>query len=83
MEKGGGEEGVHGNQRSVAEYASPAWAPWLSKTGLDKMKRAQLKAARVITGNTRSTPREAVLLEAGLETLEEMYMGAALSAMDR
>ena len=42
------------------------------------MERAQHNATRVITENTRSTPGEA-----GLETLEERYIGAALSAMDR
>lgn len=70
-------------QRSVAEYASPAWAPWLSATNQTKLERAQLGAARVITGVTRSTPTEAVLLEAGLERLEDRHRNVATITWDR
>ena len=33
-------------QRSLAEYAAPAWAPWISKTNQMKIERAQLRLAR-------------------------------------
>ena len=69
-------------QGSLARYTSPAWSPWISKTNLDKLERAQLKAGRAIAGLTMSTPREAVLLEAGLETLEESYERAAVNKID-
>ena len=69
-------------QGSLARYASPAWSPWISKTNLEKLERAQLKAGRAIAGLTMSTPREAVLLEAGLETLGETYEKAEVSKMD-
>ena len=36
-------------QRSVAEYAAPAWEPWISGTSRENLERAQLKAARHIT----------------------------------
>ena len=54
-------------QRSIADYAGAAWAPWLSKSNLEKVERAQ--ATQIVTGNTLSTPVEAVLQEAGLEPL--------------
>ena len=53
-------------QRSLAEYAAPAWAPWISKTNQMKIERAQLRSARRITGNLRTTPGGVVLQEAGL-----------------
>jgi hypothetical protein len=70
-------------QRSTAEYASPAWAPWVSKTNLQKLDRAQLRAGRAISGLTMSTPSEAVLLEAGLEPLGQRYRKAALTTLDK
>ena len=48
-------------QRSLAEYGSQAWAPWLSKSNLGKLESARLNAARAITGHLRSTPGEFVL----------------------
>ena len=42
-------------QRSLAEYGSQAWAPWLPKSNLRKLESAQLNAARAITGHLRST----------------------------
>ena len=29
------------NGRAIAEYARPAWHPWLSRTGLEKIEKAQ------------------------------------------
>ena len=60
-------------QRILAEYASPAWALWVSSLGLEKLETAQRRAARRIAGTTMSTPCEAVLREAGLEKLRSRY----------
>ena len=60
-------------QRSLAEYASPAWVPWVSSSGVEKLETAQRRAARRIAGTTMSTPGEAVLREAGLEELRSRY----------
>ena len=57
-------------QRCVAEYAAPAWAPFTSRTNLEKSERAQHQAARAITHQTRSTPVEALNMEADLPPLE-------------
>ena len=51
-------------QRSVLDYAAPAWQPWLSKTKENKLEVAQSKALRIVTGQYASTPLEAVRLEA-------------------
>jgi ribonuclease HI len=53
-------------QRSVLEYAGPAWAPWASKSHMDRLERCQLAAAKLVTRLTATTPSEAVLHEASL-----------------
>ena len=45
-------------------YASAAWMPWLSKTNIEKMEKAQREALRVVTGLTKSTPNQYIYLEA-------------------
>ena len=65
-------------QRSIAEYASPAWAPWVSNSGMEKLETAQRKAGRRIAGTTMSTPAEAVLKEAGLEDMKSRYRREAI-----
>ena len=57
-------------QRSVAEYASAAWSPWLTSSNIEKLERTQLQAARTIIHHVRSTPTVAVLYEADLPRLE-------------
>ena len=55
--------------RSMLEYATVAWAPWLSATTTCKVERVQLEAARAIIGLVRSTPVETVLAESQLLTI--------------
>ena len=69
--------------RSLAEYASPAWAPWISATNLEKLETQQRKAARGISGVVQSTPAEAVLREAGLEGLRHRYRRTAVCTYDK
>ena len=69
-------------QGSLARYANNAWSPLISMTNLDMLEWAQLKDGRAIAGLTMNTPREAVLLEAGLETLEESYERVAVNKID-
>ena len=53
-------------QRSVLDYAAPAWQPWLSETQSKRLETAQNKALRLVTGQYASTPVEALRLEAGV-----------------
>ena len=69
-------------QRCLAEYGSQAWAPWLSKSNLEKLESAQLNSARAITGHLRSTPGEFVLKEAHLTPLEARYKTLSLLKVD-
>ena len=69
-------------QRSIAEYGSTAWAPWISQTGMEKIECAQRRAARRITGATASTPVEALNREAGLEEQRIRYLKSAVCMYD-
>ncbi|XP_077476349.1 uncharacterized protein LOC144089409 [Stigmatopora argus] len=69
-------------QRSLAEYAAPAWAPWLAQTHLKSLETTQLEAARAITHHLRSTPTEAVLHEAHLTPLSSRLKLQALLKAD-
>ena len=47
-------------------YSASAWQPWISETQMNKLETIQNKGLRAITGQTRSTPVEALRLEAGV-----------------
>ena len=55
-------------QRSVLDYAAPAWEPNLSQTQFDKLERSQNKALRAITGQCSSTAIEALQIESGISS---------------
>ena len=57
-------------QRSILDYAAPAWQPWISRTQMDRLERAQNQALRRITGQTASSPVEALRIEAGQSSYE-------------
>ena len=61
--------------RSVLLYGTAAWGPWLSNTAWRKIEGVQLEAARVVSGVLRSSPREAVLAEAGIPEVRRVAEG--------
>ena len=57
--------------RSKMDYSGPGWQPWLSPTSVAVLERTQNKALRIITGQLKSSPVEALRLEStiiGYET---------------
>ena len=70
-------------QRSVADYGSVAWSPWISNTNMEKIERAQGRAARRITGATQSIPSEAVNREAGLEEMSTRFRRVAVCQYEK
>ncbi|KAH7706695.1 pol-like protein [Aphelenchoides avenae] len=52
--------------RSVADYGGAAWMPAAAKTTINHIETANKRAARIITGCTRTTPSEMLLDEANL-----------------
>ena len=57
--------------------------PWTSKTDMDTIEKVQLEAARVVTGLTKSTPTEALLIEAELPSIRERLKALELIAVER
>ena len=55
--------------RPIGEYALGAWGPHTTKTNIEKIQRAQNRAARIISGCLSSTPIPKLLEEAGIENL--------------
>ena len=61
--------------KSVLMYATSAWGPWLSQTQWTKIESVQREAARIITGQYKSTPVESLMEEAGLVEIEKEARG--------
>ena len=55
---------------SISTYASFAWWPSTAKTNREKIERAQNKALRLVTGQHKATPKEALRLECGFPSLK-------------
>ena len=52
--------------RSTLDYCGAGWQPWLAPSSLGILVRAQNRALRIVTGQCRTTPVEALALEAGV-----------------
>ena len=50
--------------QSVLHYCGAGWQPWLAKSNLQILERAQNRALRVITGQLSDTPLECLRIEA-------------------
>ena len=59
---------------SISSYADFAWMPCAAKSHLKKLKRAQNKALRLVTGQYVATPVEALRQECGLTSFETDMM---------
>ena len=52
--------------RPLMDYCAAGWQPWLAASNLAVLERAQNRALRWVTGQCRTTPVEALALEAGV-----------------
>ena len=52
--------------RTKMDYSGPGWQPWLSPTSVAVLERTQNKALRIITGQLKSSPVEALRLESSI-----------------
>ena len=69
--------------RSKLDYAGPGWQPWLSESNIAILERVQNKALRAITGQLRSSPVEALRLEAQVPSYETHMNQATLKSMEQ
>ena len=68
--------------RSVLDYSASAWQPWISDTNRKALDTLQNKALRLITGQYRSTPIEALRLEAGVQSYTTQSKRLLLTASE-
>ena len=69
--------------KSVLDYASSAWQPWLSSTNMNALERAQNRALRHITGQHQSTPVEALRAEAAVTSYATSSDRACLTSWEK
>ena len=68
---------------SVMMYCAPGWVPFMAKTNLAKLQRAQNKAIRIITGMYRSTPEEWLRLASGIESVASKATKRTVVAVEK
>ena len=69
--------------RSILDYSASAWQPWISDTNRKALDTLQNKALRLITGQYRSTPLEALRLEAGVQSYTTQSKRLLLTASEK
>ena len=67
--------------RSKLDYGAASWQPWLSQTSINDLDVVQNQALRLITGQPRSTPVDALRLEAGVSGYGVLIDRMCLSPM--
>ena len=69
--------------RSRMDYSASAWQPWLSATQMSKLDTVQNRCLRIITGQTRSTPTDALRLEAGTPSYQTISKRLTLISYEK
>ena len=69
--------------RSCAEYAAAGWAPFISKTSIDKLEMAQRVAGRTISGTLKTSPNDTILIESNLPTIQTRMQQISTIAFDK
>ena len=68
---------------STIRYCGPGWQPWLAKTNIETLERAQNQCLRTITGMCAGAPVEALRLETGCQSVATVIKQDALVAMEK
>ena len=69
--------------RSTVEYAAVAWLPWVSLSTMEKQEMCQRYAGRAITGQVKTIPAEAILVEVDIQTVVIMATQLSAVAMEK
>ena len=56
--------------QAAIDYGLSSWGPMTARTNMEKVAVKEREAARIITGCTRDTPKQALMCEAGLTPIE-------------
>jgi ribonuclease HI len=69
--------------RGTMDYCGAAWQPWVAQSGVDELERAQNRALRVVSGQLRTTPVEAVRAEVGVPRYADVVEYLAATAWEK
>jgi ribonuclease HI len=69
--------------QSVLTFASSAWQPWLPDTRITELETVQNKCLRLITGQGKSTPLEALRLEANVPSLASVIKANCIRSREK
>ena len=69
--------------RPLLDYCAAGWQPWLADSNLAVLERAQNRALRWVTGQCRTTPVEALTLEAGVPQYRTVSRRLCVLAYER
>ena len=65
------------------DYAAAAWQPWLSDPSIRELDTVQNRALRLITGQMRSSPLDALRYEAGVSSYQTMVDRMCLQSVEK
>ena len=68
---------------SVLHYCGASWQPWLAKSNLQILERAQNNALRAMTGQMSDTPMEYLRLEAGITSFATTVRKNCITAWEK
>ena len=69
--------------RTKMDYCGAGWQPWLSDTSIGVLERSQNRALRVMTGQLKSSPVEALRLESGISSYETHMRRNILKSIEK
>jgi len=69
--------------RPALDYGGPAWQPWLSVTNKKTLETANNRALRMITGQSKDSPLDAVRAESGIPSYSTISKRNTLIARER
>ena len=69
--------------RSIICFASSGWHPWLSKTNVDKLEVLQNRCLRMISGQSKSSPIEALRAETGIPSISSQINANCLRSREK
>ena len=83
MEEATSEKIYNAHVRPILDFAAHAWQPWLSETAASALEIPNNKALRLVTGQYKSSPIEAVIAEAGATTYATTSKRLILAAHEK
>ena len=69
--------------RPLLDYCAAGWQPWLAASNFAVLERAQNRALRWVTGQCKTTPVEALTLEAGVPQYRTVSRRLCVVAYER